>query len=782
LDIVDTHSYVESGAIDGWITSTGIWQGIGSVNQLLNNYANSDINELFYDLRPMTDVEHFNPTDYLHTPDEINGNVDHTHQSPNGIRYVPCVVMREYPYSTIPSIEGKDIRVRLQADNQSTTALVGTIPIGAIFSDQPNLPGRHEVPIKAYAVETIVSGTPKIAKKIMDVAVITTREIRSSNFSRSDADHFNLFELTSGSAQLTSMKYLTSDILPIITPIHIMRHGLRTKMVTSLFANFSFGGTVQRDSEGVATTASVASDASVEESAFSVTMTTSVVIPIEEGANNQGQVSSVYGYRPRRAGGAVTNTPQDGGNWVFHNGVDIRAAVGTPVRAIMDGLVVGSVPDGVLDSYGSTVIIKHVDTGGRVVYSQYSHLSSRTVGAHNEVTGFNRAGKAAGFSKDLAHYGTFSTEKVTAGQTIGYVGLTGDKQGTTTVESVGAHCHFEILTGAQKTIYPSGNKDFTPDVAITSDPATHVIPVGSNPRSADPIAYFAGLSGGVILNTTSAPDPSGTNTEPDGDTDSVGVPDDPAVTSDPTENANSSHSLASTDNISTRKQILRWALLQDHWYQHNLEYLSGQITMRGAPEIRVGYRLDIQDRGLSFYVEGVSHSWEFGKELITVLTVTRGQSHNPFPLYVMPPLNAWVEEPVNQRTLGSRLAQYMDVPDPTAVGNAVVLRNHHGREQFIRATDRSFNPGILNRTDFIGENIEETNAQGVVVDGGAIFTHPVYNEEVIPAETLSTLETAQFAVFGEPPATEAIIEGPDLVSTDTETILKEMDLWIAEEP
>jgi hypothetical protein len=94
------------------------------------------------------------------------------------------------------------------------------------------------------------------------------------------------------------------------------------------------------------------------------------------------------------------------------------------------------------------------------------------------------------------------------------------------------------------------------------------------------------------------------------------------------------------DNVSVRNQIVRWALLCDHWNQHNIEYLSGTITLRGRPDIRVGYRLDWKDRHESYYVEQVSHEWSYPGALRTTVQVTRGQRNDPFPAYIPPPAPA----------------------------------------------------------------------------------------------------------------------------------------------
>lgn len=104
------------------------------------------------------------------------------------------------------------------------------------------------------------------------------------------------------------------------------------------------------------------------------------------------------------------------------------------------------------------------------------------------------------------------------------------------------------------------------------------------------------------------------------------------------------------DNVAVRKNIIRWSLLLDHWNQHNIEYLSGTIQLRGMPELRVGYRLDWIGRSESYYVESVSHTWKYPGEMITSVQVSRGQRNDPFPIYV-PPAIAAVDKAKIQQTL-----------------------------------------------------------------------------------------------------------------------------------
>lgn len=92
------------------------------------------------------------------------------------------------------------------------------------------------------------------------------------------------------------------------------------------------------------------------------------------------------------------------GEWKQHKGVDFAAPIGTPIHASGDGVVEMA---GVQNGYGNIVVLKH--------WANYS-----TAYAH--MSGF-----AAGLKKGM---------KVSQGDVIGYVGMTG--------WSTGAHLHYEF--------------------------------------------------------------------------------------------------------------------------------------------------------------------------------------------------------------------------------------------------------------------------------------------------------------------------------------------------
>lgn len=109
-----------------------------------------------------------------------------------------------------------------------------------------------------------------------------------------------------------------------------------------------------------------------------------------------GRISSPYGWRTH----PVFKSRK------FHTGMDIAAAMGTPIKASNAGKVIYS---GWYGGYGKVVIIDHGSCTGAPTTSLYAHMSRQkvTVG-----------------------------ESVTRGQIVGYVGTTG--------YSTGPHLHFEI--------------------------------------------------------------------------------------------------------------------------------------------------------------------------------------------------------------------------------------------------------------------------------------------------------------------------------------------------
>ena len=128
------------------------------------------------------------------------------------------------------------------------------------------------------------------------------------------------------------------------------------------------------------------------------------ITPVENNVVNltwikpvNGIITSDYGLRPRPKAGASSN----------HSGLDFRAPLGTPVKAIADGVV--SAASRTMRGYGVGVFINHGNVNGKSVRSEYGHLT-----------------------RFVVQIG----QKVTQGQIIAYSGNTGT--------STGPHLHLTI--------------------------------------------------------------------------------------------------------------------------------------------------------------------------------------------------------------------------------------------------------------------------------------------------------------------------------------------------
>lgn len=153
--------------------------------------------------------------------------------------------------------------------------------------------------------------------------------------------------------------------------------------------------------------------------------------PSDDGGGEAPQVGE-----PGAAGKATTPMPQGrysvGARWGavgawsrYHTGQDLSAPIGTPIHAVADGVVGSSNAGG----WAGVHAVIHHDNGSTL----YAHMASMTV----------RPG-----------------QQVTAGELIGYVGMTG--------RTFGPHLHFEY--------YPEGTS--TADPYSSSDPYRWLLSMG----------------------------------------------------------------------------------------------------------------------------------------------------------------------------------------------------------------------------------------------------------------------------------------------------------------
>ncbi len=634
LDIMDVFTFVEAGAIDGYLTSATIWQQQGSVMNFLMSHSHEHVNELFFDLRA-ADAETGVLTEgsYSTASDELGGNQGGEH---TGVRYVPALVMREYPFSTVRDIDGSNVSI--------LDGSLGVVPFGAIFSDSPGRSGRHVVTIPAISLTQRGSE----AKKHLDVACLSTREIRSSDIGRSDHDHFNFTEFYSDHVIGADARFFLSDLIPITTPVHIARHGLRVRSLSTNYARYG-GQTIQSNNSSLAET--------TEE-------------PAEEPVDST--VPSVL--------------PED------------------PIPADIPNTRVWRGVRNLANAYG---VGMNVYVLARTIHSEYalsndfpdeidaSQLAVGWAAINIALTGRRAGGGRRPFEQDAQGNDVFSTTNIAraiAPQGLfGPIGSGGDRPQATrqfpgdydTIEETQRHAEnnsFRLaLSNTERALvdrYFDLAKRMLRGDSDVADPAPrgktitfkHGAPI-------DPVkvANFQ-RNGHEIYELPPAPWSTRETYGVAYVGDDAEEEEQPEETSTPATENTTQPAAGEIDTSVTRSQIIRWALLHDHWYQHNLEYLSGSFMIRPAPEIRVGYRLDVLERAMSFYVEGVSHSWQYPEVMHTNLQVTRGQPNNPYPVYVLPPFDQF-NVPDHQRQLDSRLASFFPAPNLTSVTRSLMLRD-----------------------------------------------------------------------------------------------------------
>lgn len=777
LDVMDIFTFVEREAIDGYTIGAPMWERQGSVASFINSVSNEVVNELFFDLRPVSrNGGLVAGVDFSREPDELEGNQG-TESVVGGIQYVPAMVMREYPFAVVDRIDASDISltVRSSASSPSDTETLGLLYFGAIFSDQPNTPGRHVITIPNMNPDDLSQGRAStVGHKHIDVAVVRDQEIMKTRFARSDADHYNLFEFYSDAMLGNDARFFMQDLLPIITPVHIVRHGLRVRSLTTRFGRFTLDNVNRLQPQPT-------EPEDTEEAPEPATPTDGgTVFPVELLGNadvgyTQGFVTTAnqWFYRPKEFDGhrpvnnaAGNPVPANGVRyWRFHNGVDVHAARGTPVRAFRDGRVVLAAPVGTRGrtGYGNVVVVYHPQDD---FYSLYAHLQgfapTLAITSHSR----NLVNYAA---DEYIHGGTFTPVTVRAGDVIGYVGDTDSDNAV--------HLHFEINVTRNGRCFPSGRDRIrlTPDYFRDASTALEGFRLSSgkpgNPSesetiSQDPVRVLStfGLDWPVqriaAIPTTPIPgdDPTPEEMYPGDEAENAldtehEVPPTPTAESTAEDTPTStSRTVGCVDTPSTRRQIARWALLNDHWYQHNLEYLSGTVELHGAPEIRVGYRLDLVDRNMSFYVEGVTHNWSYSRVMTTTLHVTRGQPTNPYPSYVLPYINGF-DPTGTQRQTGSRLAQYFIVPDPISVRRATKL------EAQSRGLANNTPTPVAVRASSNMNEIDTPNEGGTLKDK--------YSEQILPAVSISVPLDMEEALAKERETLGLIGSGSSTVATET---------------
>ncbi len=787
LDVIDPITFVERRAMDGYHAGASVWQRQGPIISIIRALSHEMVNELIFDLRPVTGSQdgfdeeghELSRVPYSRTPDEIEGNLSEVDGEQNGIKYIPAVVMREYPFSTIDGLQINEAEILggapatfLRTEEQreqarQTVAASDTFVIwfGEIFQDEPNVPGRHIVTVPNISIGDTRPNTadatvfPMPGVKHLDVAVISDQEITNTTWGRSDNDHFNLMEFYSDALLGTDQRFYMHDLLPLFTPIHIMRNGLRVRSLTTRFARFSIDVADRNRPQPSAEQRETAAAAEAE-----------VSPPTEEDATAREEARRNTRRNRRLSRLRVTGDFQANGRYGNAPGALLRAKEGVQripyvprtrngphansgVSTAVGTDVAGSRSDNVRNRFLSAgapanIANFYADAAGQTsITNPDGSVTERRDGLRGQaaldyilavsepatastpnfrrIRGTNRAVPES-LTMSAAVVDALFNAAFERCRNVARIRLTGQGINRSTRAS-------DPITDAQFAALHPFVQEFLIDMCfggrLISGTRLNQLADIVREDPTDPIAMLVQFKRFVRNIPQRLQRPAGRRLRLDWlNTRIVDLAVDATVAEEEDEEIEERASLADqrppsttstgvqVDTTLVRRQIVRWALLNDHWYQHNLEYLNGRIEMRGAPEIRVGYRLDLYDRDMSFYVETVNHSWAYPGRMLTALGVTRGQHNNPFPVYVLPPIDVYEPTDAQRKLPGSRLAQFFVVPDPVAVRRGIVLRRP--REEHV---------------------INQENALGIIPpseDVNYIDSHnilPRYNEALIEA-------------------------------------------------
>jgi len=257
LDLLDLN-FIEAMTIDGYALHESLWAQQGSLSSMMYAFSHDNVNELFFDLRPVVDHQEFGDTVfgtvYSRKADELGINVEGNKEIGDGsfpshtaaIRYVPAIVMREYPWSVV---QGLDLRGYNLSPSDGKS--LGFIPFGPVFAADPEPDGpRLRRVIYDYEKDPGVKKRGLVANpdeyegiskpaKHLDIVTIHSEEVIDAQIGRSDHDHFNLFSAYATDVSMRNDREVMRDFFPIVTPISIARHGLRVKEINTRFAQYS---------------------------------------------------------------------------------------------------------------------------------------------------------------------------------------------------------------------------------------------------------------------------------------------------------------------------------------------------------------------------------------------------------------------------------------------------------------------------------------------------------------------------------------------------------------
>ncbi len=263
LDLLD-RSYIEREHIDGFMASEQMLSESGNLLALLESRSNDCMNELFFDLRLLGRAPGQPPS---MVSDELGGNVD-----AKGVvtapAYVPAVVLREYPFTTISRETYPGSAAVTSQGPVASAPSGGTLsgpqtvsaglsgPVYGLPADPGVFFSSREHPVAVQPCRPVSTATPSDARqpatdaptaragapspRYIDTALLTVDRILRMQVGRSDHDYVNVIDLRSSDLQ-ADLRFINRGVVPLLSYDSFSRHGMRVREIASTFTQMGTG-------------------------------------------------------------------------------------------------------------------------------------------------------------------------------------------------------------------------------------------------------------------------------------------------------------------------------------------------------------------------------------------------------------------------------------------------------------------------------------------------------------------------------------------------------------
>lgn len=221
--VIDLFSYVEDHLIDGRVQNTPTHDLTGSVWGLMQENSNPSMNEMFLSLLPPKSEEKSTKEKSKKSKSPAK---DEWGKSPH---YAPCLVLREYPFSTSNDVYGVPTRLGGERKIQFGDVFFSSRDNPAfvpILQKPPATPVRRSSS-GSYFIADLVG--ENVAERFVDRIRIRPEDVIQETIGTSDNDLRNFWMISQTLTVLSHQRYvlLRDGLIPMFLPESIKRFGLR---------------------------------------------------------------------------------------------------------------------------------------------------------------------------------------------------------------------------------------------------------------------------------------------------------------------------------------------------------------------------------------------------------------------------------------------------------------------------------------------------------------------------------------------------------------------------